>query len=253
MAAPPETPAGAPDMGPRVLVIVPTFNEEACIAEVISSVHQHVPYADVLVVNDGSTDDTAHRARQAGGVVLSLPFNLGVGAAIRAGYKYARNSGYRKVVQMDGDGQHDASYIPNLIAGLDTADLIIGARFSGEGNYHAPTTRRLAMRILSLLLTILLRAKLNDVTSGFRACGPRALSVFCQHYPAEYLGDTVESLIIARKASLRIRQIPVSMRPRQNGQASQDTVHSCVYFARAILAVALGLVRKWPLSIEEAR
>ncbi|MEP7091260.1 MAG: glycosyltransferase family 2 protein, partial [Nocardioidaceae bacterium] len=194
--------------------------------------------------------DTSLRARRAGAVVCRLPFNLGVGGAMRTGYRYALREGYDVVVQVDADGQHDASYIPVLVAGLADADVVVGARFAGEGRYAAGGPRRWAMRLLATVLSKLAHQRLSDVTSGFRAVNRRGIRLFATHYPSEYLGDTVESLIIAVRTGCRVTQVPVSMRARSTGQASQNTVHSVLYLARAMAALGLALVRRWPTTLE---
>ncbi|MEU5883237.1 glycosyltransferase family 2 protein [Spirillospora sp. NPDC047279] len=229
------------------LVVVPALNEEHAIAGVLKELAVCCPDADVLVIDDGSTDGTAATASALGVPVVRLPFNLGVGGAMRAGYRHALRHGYRAVVQVDADGQHDASYISHLLAELDAgADLVIGARFAGVGGYSAGRgPRRWAMRLLATVLSRLAGTRLTDTTSGFRAAGPRALEVFAEHYPAEYLGDTVESMVIAIRSGCRVRQVPVAMRPRAAGRASQSPIRATVYLLRAVVALGLALVRRW--------
>lgn len=230
-----------------MLVVVPALNEAASVGDVIAEVHAALPAADVLVVDDGSTDATAERARGAGARVVRLPYNLGVGGAMRAGFRYAQRRGYDAVVQIDGDGQHDASFLPDVLAGLAAADVVIGARFAGEGDYRASPGRRAAMRVLARTVSRIARARLTDVTSGFRAANVRAITVFARHYPAEYLGDTVESLVIARRCGLTVAQVPVAMRMRLGGLASQRGGGAVVYLGRAVFALGLALVRTWPM------
>ena len=131
-------------------------------------------------------------------MVATLPFNLGVGGAMQVGFKYAREQGFDNVVQVDSDGQHDPASVPSLLEALEGADLVLGARFAGEGDYSARGLRRLAMVVLAAILSRIAHTKLTDVTSGNKASGPRAIALFADHYPAEYLGDTIESLVIAR-------------------------------------------------------
>jgi glycosyltransferase involved in cell wall biosynthesis len=165
---------------------------------------------------------------------------------MRAGYRYALQRDYDVVVQIDGDGQHDPSYIPELLAELDDADVVIGARFAGVGTYDVRGPRRWAMAFLAFVLTRIAGARLTDVTSGFRAVNLRGARLFAEHYPSEYLGDTVETQVIAARHGCRVRQVPVSMRRRTTGQASQGTLRSFLYLARAVAALVLGLVRHWP-------
>ncbi len=230
----------------RILVVIPAWNEARTVADVVCEVRETCPSLDVLVVDDGSWDDTAAAARSAGALVCRLPFNLGVGGAMRAGYRYALRHGYDVVVQVDADGQHDPAYVGRLVDALDDADVVIGARFAGEGSYPARGPRRWAMVMLAHTLSRLARHRLSDVTSGFRAADLRAIGVFATYYPTEYLGDTVESLVIALRNGCRVTQVPVTMRPRAAGRASQSPVRAGVYLVRAVAALGLGLVRRWP-------
>jgi glycosyltransferase involved in cell wall biosynthesis len=236
--------------GTRVLVVLPALNEGPSVGTVVRDVRSRHPQYDVLVVDDGSTDGTAAAAGAAGALVCSLPFNLGVGGAMRTAYKFAARHGYQVVVQVDADGQHDPSYIEKLVDGLADADLVIGARFAGVGEYRAAFARRLAMRLLAGVLSRLAKRPLTDVTSGFRAAGPRCIELFALHYPAEYLGDTVESLVIALRTGSSEAQIPVEMRARAHGTSSQSSTKAALYLARSIAALGLALVRQWPLPEE---
>jgi glycosyltransferase involved in cell wall biosynthesis len=231
----------------RVLVVLPALNEGPSVGGVVRDVLSRYPGYDVLVVDDGSTDATADEAARAGALVCSLPFNLGVGGAMRTAYKFALRHGYDVVVQVDADGQHDPSYIEKLVAGLADADLVVGARFAGVGDYRAALARRLAMRLLATTLTRLAKRPLTDVTSGFRAAGPRCVEIFALHYPAEYLGDTVESMVIALRTGCRVEQLPVEMRQRSHGAPSQSSLKAALYLARAVAALGLALIRQWPV------
>mgnify|MGYP003509892210 CR=1 FL=1 len=228
----------------RLLVVVPALNEEQAVGAVVRDVHTAVPDALCLVVDDGSTDATADVARAAGATVLQLPFNLGVGGAMRAGFRYARAHGHDVVVQVDADGQHDAAYIPQLVAALAEADIVIGARFAGIDDYGVRGPRRWAMRALAFAVSRVAHHKLTDVTSGFKATGPAAVRLFAHTYPAEYLGDTVEALVIAARSRLRITQVPVRMRERQGGEPSHRPARASVYLLRACMAFVLALVRR---------
>jgi glycosyltransferase involved in cell wall biosynthesis len=239
---------------PAVLVVVPAWNEEGAIAATIADIRA-MSDGEILVVDDGSTDRTAVEATRAGALVCSLPYNLGVGGAMRTGYRYALRHGYDVVVQIDADGQHDPRYVPALLDALfsndsptdPSANLVIGARFAGEGvPYRVSPVRRMAMAVLARTLSRMARARLTDVTSGFRAADRRAIAVFAAHYPAEYLGDTVESTVIAIRAGCVVGQLPVQMRVRQAGQASQTTTRAALYLCRAVVALVLAVVRRWP-------
>lgn len=232
-----------PDTPLKLLVVVPALNEEQSVGAVVRDVRAAVPTADCVVIDDGSTDATAAVARASGAQVLSLPFNLGVGGAMRAGFRFARDNGHDVVVQVDADGQHDPRYIPELVAGLDRADVMIGARFAGIGDYGVRGPRRWAMRFLAWAVSRVARHPLTDVTSGFKATGPRGVRLFAHTYPAEYLGDTVEALVIGARAGLRLDQLPVEMRPRQAGEPSHRPVKATVYLLRAGVAFLLALIR----------
>ena len=237
---------------PRVLVIVPAWNEQDSVAATIEETKAANPGVDVLVVDDGSADATADRAERAGAAVCRLPFNLGVGGAMRTGYRYALRHGYDVAVQIDADGQHDPRYLPALVERLQDADVVIGARFAREGDpYQVRGPRRWAMVLLARVLSRLAGTRLTDVTSGNRACNQRAMAVFAAHYPAEYLGDTVESLVIATRLGCRVTQVPVDMRPRVAGRASSSPLRAAVYLLRAIVALGMAMVRRWPTVFAE--
>jgi glycosyltransferase involved in cell wall biosynthesis len=228
----------------RILVVIPALNEADCIGEVVREVRAELPEVDVLVVDDGSVDPTADRASAAGAAVARLPFNLGVGGAMRLGYRYARDNGYDVVVQVDADGQHDPRYVPKLIDALDDADLVIGARFAGEGDYRASGPRRWAMAMLSAVLSWLAHTRLTDTTSGFRAANRRMIDLFAMWYPAEYLGDTIETLVHAARRGYRVRQVPVAMRTRMAGTPSHSPFKAAIYLGRAFTVLTLALIRR---------
>lgn len=236
---------------PRTLVVMPAFNEEGAVGDVVREVLERAPGVSCLVVDDGSSDATSGVAAQAGAIVLTLPFNLGVGGAMRAGFRYALDNGFENVVQVDSDGQHDPASVPALLAALDNADVVLGARFAGKGNYEVRGPRRWAMAALSIILSQVCRTELTDTTSGFKASGPRAVRLFAQHYPAEYLGDTIETLVIASRAGLRITQVPVAMRARIAGEPSHNPVESAIYLGRAAIALLFALIR--PAATYERR
>lgn len=233
------------------LVIVPAYNEREALPAVLAELRAAVPEADVLVVSDGSTDGTAAVAREAGVLVLELPLNLGVGGAMRAGFRFAVRHGYQAAVQVDGDGQHDPTDIATVLAALAEADVVIGARFAGRGDYVARGPRRWAMTMLARTLSRVAGTRLTDTTSGFRAANRRAIELFAANYPAEYLGDTVESLVIACRAGLQVRQVPVVMRVRAGGAPSQSPWRAALFLARALLATGIALSR--PMSPVGAR
>ncbi len=229
----------------RILVAIPAWNESGSIADVIAKVREHRPDADILVVNDGSTDDTAALAADAGATVVSLPFNVGVGGAMRTAFLFAKRSGYEALVQVDADGQHDPADLDHLLEGLAGADVIVGTRFHPDSMYFVGGPRRWAMVLLSKALSRMNRGEISDPTSGFRSAGPRAIDLFAVDYPAEYLGDTVGSLSIAIRNGLTIHEVPVTMYFRQAGRPSKNALWSALYLGRATLAIiATGLKGK---------
>ena len=229
----------------RVLIVVPAWNEESSIANVVHEVRRTVTGADVLVVDDGSTDQTGKRAREAGAVVGRLPYNLGVGGAMRLGFRYAVERDYDAVVQIDGDGQHDPAFVPALVERVAAgADLVIGARFAGVGEYRVRGPRRWAMALLSTVLSRFAGTRLTDTTSGMRAMSRPLFELFACHYPVEYLGDTVEALAMAARRGFRIEQEPVAMRVRTTGKPSHAFGKATVYLARALVVLVLALIRR---------
>lgn len=223
---------------------MPAWNEEAVIGSTLREMIEVNPGVDLLVVDDGSTDATAQIAAAAGATVLELPYNLGVGGAMRAGYKYAKRFDYDRTVQIDADGQHDPRDIERVLSGLEDANISIGARFAEEGDYKAKGPRRWAMSLLAGIVSKLAHTRLTDVTSGFRAGDRVAIEQYCAYYPSEYLGDTIDSLVVAIRSGLSVTQVPVSMRPRQAGTPSNNPVKSAVYLVRSMFALFISLTRR---------
>ncbi|MBG6182075.1 glycosyltransferase involved in cell wall biosynthesis [Arthrobacter sp. CAN_A6] len=227
-----------------VLIVMPAWNEAEAIGNTIREVRKIASHHDILVVDDGSKDQTAWIARQAGATVLKLPFNLGVGGAMRTGFKYAIRNGYSAVVQVDSDGQHDPHDIDRVVAGLRHADISIGARFAGRGSYDAKGPRRWAMAFLAQVISKVAGTRLTDVTSGFRAANERALHQYIEHFPTEYLGDTIDSLVVAIKSGCTVTQVPVEMKARQAGTPSQSPWKATLYLARSGLVLCFALARR---------
>ncbi|MEU8330631.1 glycosyltransferase family 2 protein [Micromonospora sp. NPDC048839] len=230
--------------GKRVLIIIPALNESGSIADVVGEVRGELPGVDVIVIDDGSTDRTAAVAAAAGARVAKLPYNLGVGGAMRVGYRYARDHDYDVAIQIDADGQHDPRYVPKLVDLLDETDLVIGARFAGEGDYNVRGPRRWAMVMLSAVLSRVAHTKLTDTTSGFRAANRRVIDMFATWYPVEYLGDTVETLVHTARRGYTIRQVPVAMRKRMAGTPSHSPAKAMIYLGRAFAVLTLALIRR---------
>ena len=230
-----------------VLVVIPSYNEASSVASVIAEVQASAPKVHVLVVDDASSDETGARARQAGAAVVTNVFNLGVGGAMRVGFRYAAIRGYRAVVQVDGDGQHDPHDLRRLLGPIEDVAhpmVVIGARFAGEGALRVPRARRWAMRLLAAYLSRMTHVRLTDVTSGYRAHNRSAVELFARTYPADYLADTVESLVIAAEAGGVVMQVPVAMRSRLGGTPSQSPLRAAVYLTRVIFMLALAIFRR---------
>jgi glycosyltransferase involved in cell wall biosynthesis len=227
---------------PSKLIVIPALDEEATVGAVVTSIRAELD-ADVLVVDDGSVDRTMHEALAAGAKVLQHPYNLGVGAALRSGFRYAVANGYDSVVQVDADGQHDVEAAARLLARLeaDGLDLVVGSRFGSD--YEVGLVRRASMRMLSRTVSRRLGVEINDTTSGFRAFGPRALERFARSYPSAYLSDTVEALLLAGDWGLKVAEEPVAMRPRAGGKPSSGRVKSAFHLIRLTLVIQLHKVR----------
>ncbi len=229
----------------RVLILVPAYNEQDCIAATIAEIGLAVPTAEVLVIDDASTDATASLASAAGARVLGLPVNAGAGAAMRAGYGFAAEADYDVAVRVDADGQHDPIDIPDLLAAVrDGADVAVGSRFSGAPGYPIGYGRRWAIRRLSSRVTLVTGVHLTDATSGFRAVSRRAIPLHARETDPRFLGDTVTPLVSAVAAGLEVVEVPVRMRARQGGRPSLGLVASAVGFWR----MCRSLSRQVPLE-----
>jgi glycosyltransferase involved in cell wall biosynthesis len=224
----------------RVLLVVPAFNEERSVGTVVRA-GRDLGYA-VCVIDDGSVDQTADHAADAGAHVLRLPVNLGVGGALRCGFRWALRHGYDTVVQVDADGQHDPQHARLLLDAMreSRADMVIGSRFAdGAEAYRIHGVRRLGMRILSTRVRRVTGIRILDSSSGFRAIRRPLLDRFAAEYPVEYLGDTVEALIEAQSAGAIIVERPIAMAHRVHGTGSASVIASLWYVLRVIVAIEL--------------
>ncbi len=239
-------------MSQRRLIIVPAFNEAAIIGRVVDDILLTLPDYDVVVVDDGSTDGTADCV-PARAKVLKLPFNLGIGGAMQTGYLYAAEHGYDVAVQVDGDGQHPAEAVPQLVEKLDTsgggggADLVVGSRFLQDTGYEQQPARVLGIAVLAALLRLLTRRRFTDCTSGFRAANRRVIELFAQWYPDDY--PEPEVILLLHRAGYRIEECPVEMLQRRTGQSSIPLLRGIFYIIKVSLALLLDTVRDpWPSS-----
>lgn len=234
----------------KVLVAIPALNEAETIISVLLDLKKYHPLSQVLVINDGSVDRTAELAATTGVMVVSHPINLGVGAALGTAFKYASNNGYTHLIQLDADGQHRPEYLSRLLSNASNSDLVIGSRFAAGGSFETTSTRRLAMKVIAWAVSSYSRSHLTDVTSGFRLSGPRAIALFSQHYPIEYLGDTVESVVLASREGLTVTEIPVVMNERAGGLPSQSVTKAGLYTARIFMILVLAIFRRTPPSVK---
>jgi glycosyltransferase involved in cell wall biosynthesis len=224
----------------NLLVIVPAFNEAASIAYVIATLRSHG--YDVLVVSDGSINDTADIASTSRAQVLRLVLNLGVGGALRAGFAYARDQGYDAVVQVDADGQHPVHQIADLVAAAnDTgADMVIGSRYlSPDACLKPGVLRRLAMWLLARTALRAAATRITDSTSGFRLIREPLLGEFSRHFSSYYLGDTFEAVVAAGRAGYRIVEIPAALAPRMHGNSTSSSVRSIVLITKVLMLSTL--------------
>jgi glycosyltransferase involved in cell wall biosynthesis len=220
------------------LIIIPAFNEQDALPSTLQGLLRFAEPTGVLVVDDGSTDQTAAVAASAGTLVARLPFNLGIGGALRTGFRYAHQHGYAAAVQFDADGQHNPADIAPLLAPLlDGADMVIGSRFLvGSGQYHQSAARGWAMGALRRLVHRQTGQTFSDTSSGLRAFGPRALALFARQYPVEYL-DSVEALMLAIQHGLRVVEVPATMHERQAGVASNRRFKLAYHYLRLLVVM----------------
>jgi len=222
----------------RSLVVIPAYNEEVALPGVLAELEIGVPDFDVLVVVDGATDGTALAARAAGAFVAELPFNLGIGAALRTGFQFAARNGYDRVYQFDADGQHDPGQLGQLASALeDGADMVIGSRFRyGAASYDVGRVRGRAMGVLRLALQLLSGRRFSDTSSGFRGFAQPAIKYFAASYPAEYM-ESVEALLLACYAGFDVVEVSTTMRDRAGGRPSNRNVKLAYHYCRLLLTM----------------
>jgi glycosyltransferase involved in cell wall biosynthesis len=228
-------------------VIVPAYNEEAAVGAVVRVVSEEMPLACIVVVDDGSRDRTAEEAEKAGATVLQLPVNLGIGGAVQAGYRYALRHDFDYAVQIDGDGQHNPEEVDRILEPIQRgdADVVVGSRWLGRGDYVAPKGRRAGMRVLSRIVSRGTGMTLTDATSGFRAVGRRGIALFADEYPTDF--PEVETLVLAARRGLRLQEIGVRMNPRTSGSSSIAGAKSLYYMVRVVTVLLVDSIgRKDP-------
>jgi glycosyltransferase involved in cell wall biosynthesis len=226
-----------------LLIIVPAFNEEGAIGDVVRSVHQHVPGVPVLVIDDCSLDRTISVARDAGARILPLPHHLGLGGCVQAGYKLAYELGFDYVIRVDGDGQHDPRDIPRVFERLKASgcEMVIGSRFVSENGSRTGYVRSLGIRFFRLVLRPILGKPVHDPTSGFVGVNRRALDVFSRSFPLEY--PEIEALVVLQRKAFRFEEVPCKMRPRMAGRSTITAVRSLYYIFHVLMGVFVNVLK----------
>ncbi len=235
----------------RVLVIVPAYNEEMNIAAVVRNIFEVRKklvdaVLDAAIINDGSKDNTLMVAETTGAIVIDLPYNLGIGGAVQTGFKYAFENDYDVAIQIDGDGQHDPAFIPAMIAPIvaGSHDAVIGSRFleAGSSGFRSTFLRRIGIKIFEWINSLIIRQKITDNTSGFRAFNRKTIQLLAGEYPSDY--PEPESVIVLGLRKFRIAEIPVVMKERQGGQSSIRSWISAYYMVKVLLAIFVNVFKK---------
>jgi len=232
----------------RKAAIVPAYNEAGSIGVVVAEIRAADPELEVVVVDDGSTDATAELAGSAGATVLRLPYNLGIGAAVQTGLQYASENEFDLAVQIDGDGQHDPRELEQLLAPVISgeADIAVGTRFAGDRFYRPSVARRIGIALFAGLVSVIVRQRVTDTTSGFRAMNGRGIRLFAADYPHDY--PEVEATVLVFRHRLRMVEVPVTMRQRETGRSSITVFRSLYYMGKVSLALFVGLLRPRPAA-----
>lgn len=245
--------------GSDVLIVIAAYNEEESIREVIKGVRIHIPFADILVVDDGSSDDTSRRVLQSGAEMLRLPCNLGVGAALEVALRYAEHMGYSHALRLDADGQHDPRDALRLLSVIrrDEADVSIGSRFLAENSsgkhwrHQTTAARALGIQVFARLVSLLIGQTISDPTCGLRCFNHQAMHYLARHHPQDY--PEVESLVTLHRAGFRIKELPVVVHPRIGGVSSINAWKAVYYVFRVMLAALVAAVRSLPDQTPEEK
>ncbi len=227
----------------KVLIVIPAYNEEEAIGQVIEELNEYVPDFDRVVINDGSLDRTSEVVRSLSVPLINMPFNTGIGSAVQTGYKYALQRGYDVAIQFDGDGQHRADQIKKLIEPIlnNEADMVVGSRFLEDTGFHRGIAKAIGLTILAKSISMLVGKRLTDTTSGFRAVNKEVIKFFAEHYPDDY--PEPESIVLAHKKGFRIKEVSTLMRQRQGGRSSITPLKSIYYLIKVLLAVFVDMMK----------
>ncbi len=228
----------------KKIVIIPAYNEQKNLTYVINDLKTNAPDFDYIIINDGSTDDTGSLCREKGFNVVNLPINLGIGASVQTGYKYALENGYDVAVQFDGDGQHEAKYLKQMYNELNKtgSDMVIGSRYLSKSGFQSTTMRRMGIRILSRLIKALHKQDIKDVTSGLRMINRKVMASFAEYYPYDYPEPETIALCIRKK--FKITETPVTMRARKEGNSSIDTIQSVYYMLKVSFSIIIDYFKR---------
>lgn len=238
----------------RIVAIVPAFNEAGAIGDVVDAIHATDARYDVVVIDDGSADETGAIARARGAAVVTLPYNMGIGSTVQTGFKYALEKGYQTAVRLDGDGQHDPGELEKLLVPIarGEADIVTGSRFiEGSGEYRPPLARRIGIIWFARIVSVLTRQRVTDTTSGFQALNHRGIELFADDYPNDY--PEVEATVLVFKHRLRLVEVPVTMRERETGTSSITFLRSIYYVLKVTLALFMAMLRKVTVPEEEVK
>jgi glycosyltransferase involved in cell wall biosynthesis len=236
----------------RRVAIVPALNEEGSVGRVIDELRAFDPGLEIVVVDDGSIDRTREVAAARGAHVLRLPFNLGIGGAVQTGFRYAWEQGFDVAVRVDGDGQHDPRELDRVLEPVlaGEADIAVGSRFAAPSSgYRSSRSRRIGIRLLASIVSLLVRQRVTDTTSGFQAVNRLGIRLFAADYPHDY--PEVEATVLLFKHRLRLQEVPVVMRARESGRSSITAVHSVYYMVKVLLAIFVAIFRRNAVPLEE--
>ena len=236
----------------KKLIIIPAYNESANIENTVKDIVNNAPDFDYVVINDCSTDNTLEICERNGFNVVNLPLNLGIGGAVQTGYRYAYNNSYDIAVQVDGDGQHDPTFLEKMAETMlaENADMLIGSRFIEKEGFQTSRARRMGITYFSWLIKLFTRKKITDPTSGLRMINSDIIKVFAESYPRDY--PEPESVVHVIRLGKNVKEIPVIMRERQGGKSSIRFFSSIYYMIKVTVAILTELMRKIDRKKENA-